>query len=182
MAYDYIIAGGGIVGLATAATLGRLQPAAKILLVEKEKNHSAHQTGRNSGVIHSGIYYKPGSYKARFAKAGATSMVNFCREHGIHHEVCGKVIVATRESELPDLERLFERGQQNGLPVAKLTAGEVNEIEPHVRSLAGIRVQQRESLAIARYRKSILSYFENVAARLNSTRLCAGSFRRTTDM
>ena len=157
MAYDYIIAGGGIVGLATAATLSRLQPAAKILLVEKEKNHSAHQTGRNSGVIHSGIYYKPGSYKARFAKAGATSMVNFCREHGIHHEVCGKVIVATRESELPELERLFERGQQNGLPVAKLTAGEVNEIEPHVRSLAGIRVP---TTGITSYREVSQKYLE----------------------
>ena len=157
MAYDCIIAGGGIIGLATAATLSRLQPAAKILLVEKEKNHSAHQTGRNSGVIHSGIYYKPGSYKARFAKAGAASMVNFCREHGIRHEVCGKIIVATRESELPELERLFERGQQNGLLVTKLSAREINEIEPHVRCLAGIRVP---TTGITSYREVSQKYLE----------------------
>ncbi len=157
MAYDCIIAGGGIIGLATAATLSRLQPAAKILLVEKEKDHSAHQTGRNSGVIHSGIYYKPGSYKARFAKAGAASMVNFCREHGIRHEVCGKIIVATRESELPELERLFERGQQNGLLVTKLSAREINEIEPHVRCLAGIRVP---TTGITSYREVSQKYLE----------------------
>ena len=96
MTYDYIIVGGGIVGLATASALSRQFPDARIALIEKERCHSTHQSGRNSGVIHSGIYYKPGSYKARFARAGAASMVEFCREHGIRHEVCGKVIVATQ--------------------------------------------------------------------------------------
>lgn len=140
MVHDYLIVGGGIVGLATAATLSRQFPGARIVLLEKEPCHSAHQSGRNSGVIHSGIYYKPGSDKARFARAGAASMIEFCREHGIPHEVCGKVIVATREKELPGLEKLFQRGQQNGLAVSKLSAQEVCEIEPHVRCLAGVRV------------------------------------------
>src|SRR3954468_16734477 len=131
MTWDYVVTGGGVVGLATAATLSRTLPDAKIVLLEKELSHSAHQTGRNSGVIHSGIYYKPGSYKARFAKAGAASMVNFCREHGIQHEVCGKVIVATKNEELAGLENLFQRGGQNGLPVIKISPAEVNEAEPH---------------------------------------------------
>jgi len=157
MTWDYVVAGGGVVGLATAATLSRTLPDAKIVLLEKELSHSAHQTGRNSGVIHSGIYYKPGSYKARFAKAGAASMVNFCREHGIQHEVCGKVIVATKEKELPELEKLFQRGQENGLPVSKLSPAQVNEIEPHVRCLAGIRVP---TTGITSYRDVAQKYLE----------------------
>ncbi len=140
MVYDFTIVGGGIIGLATAMVLSRRYPDARILLLEKEENVSTHQSGRNSGVIHSGIYYKPGSYKARFAMAGARSMVEFCREHGIAHDVCGKVIVATKEEELTRLDNLFQRGQQNGLPVKKLSADEVREIEPHVRCRAGIRV------------------------------------------
>ena len=157
MAYDYAIIGGGIVGLATAMTLSRRYPAAQILLLEKEQTPSAHQSGRNSGVIHSGIYYKPGSYKARFAQAGATSMVEFCRENGIPHKVCGKVIVATQEKELQRLENLFQRGQQNGLSVSKVSAQEVNEIEPHVRCLAGVRVP---TTGITNYRQVSQKYLE----------------------
>src|SRR4051812_43863682 len=104
MRFDCAIVGGGIVGLATAMTLVRRQPGSRVLLLEKEETLAAHQTGRNSGVIHSGIYYKPGSYKAKFAKAGSRSMVEFCQEHGIAHEVCGKVIIACEEKELPLLE------------------------------------------------------------------------------
>jgi (S)-2-hydroxyglutarate dehydrogenase len=157
MAYDCAIIGGGIVGLATAMLLSRRSPAARILLLEKEQHPSAHQSGRNSGVIHSGIYYKPGSYKARFAQAGASSMVEFCREHGIPHQVCGKVIVATREKELAGLESLFQRGRQNGLSVSKISAQEVNEIEPHVRCLAGIRVP---TTGITNYRQVSQKYLE----------------------
>jgi (S)-2-hydroxyglutarate dehydrogenase len=157
MSYDCAIIGGGIVGLATAMTLSRRSPAAKILLLEKEQYPSAHQSGRNSGVIHSGIYYKPGSYKARFAQAGASSMVEFCREHGIPHEICGKVIVATRKKELAGLESLFQRGRQNGLPVSKVSAQEVNEIEPHVRCLAGVRVP---TTGITNYRQVSQKYLE----------------------
>lgn len=138
--FDCAIVGGGIVGLATATTLCRRDSGAKIVLLEKELSLASHQTGRNSGVIHSGIYYKPGSFKARFASEGSRSMVEFCIEHCIKHEVCGKVIVATEDAELPLLDKLFQRGLDNELPVIKLTADQVHEIEPHVRCLAGIKV------------------------------------------
>lgn len=138
--FDFIVIGGGIVGLSTALMLGRRQPAARILVLEKEAALAVHQTGRNSGVIHSGLYYAPGSFKARFARAGNRSMVEFCREHGIEHRICGKVIVATSAEELPRLERLLQRGWENGLPVTKLSAEEVREIEPHVHCVAGLRV------------------------------------------
>src|SRR6187399_1251785 len=131
--YDYAIVGGGIVGLATAMALGQRFPQARIVLLEKEQALAQHQTGRNSGVIHSGIYYKPGSYKAKFAREGSRAMVEFCQEYGIQHDVCGKVVVATRGAELPLLEKLFERGLENKLPVTRLTAGQVREIEPNVR-------------------------------------------------
>src|SRR5687768_5956642 len=108
--FDYIVIGAGIVGLSAALHILKRFPHARLLVLEKEAAPALHQTGRNSGVIHSGIYYKPGSYKARFAKAGVASMVRFCREHGVPHEVCGKLIVATRREELPELERLHRRG------------------------------------------------------------------------
>lgn len=147
--YDYLVIGGGIVGLSVAKHLGEKHRKAKIMLLEKETQLAQHQTGRNSGVIHSGIYYKPGSYKARFAKAGAESMVKFCRKYDIPHEVCGKVIVATRDSELVQLEKLHQRGIENGVPVERLTAEQVVEIEPHVFCLAGLRVK---STGITNYR------------------------------
>lgn len=139
--YDYVVIGGGIVGISTAYHLGVSYPGAKVLLLEKEEGPAKHQTGRNSGVIHSGIYYKPGSYKAQFAKSGARSMVEFCEKHGINHDVCGKVIVATNEKELPLLENLYQRGLQNEVPVEKVSAERVREIEPHVRCVAGVLVK-----------------------------------------
>jgi L-2-hydroxyglutarate oxidase len=155
--YDYAVIGGGIIGLSTAMHLGHRYREARIVMLEKEASPGEHQTGRNSGVIHSGIYYKPGSYKARFARAGSTSMVEFCREHGIPHEVCGKVIVATQEKELSGLDNLFQRGRQNGLPVRKISPQEVNEIEPHVRCLAGVHVS---TTGITDYRKVSQKYLE----------------------
>ncbi len=138
--YDFAIVGGGIVGLASALALGKCYPNARIVVLEKESNLAFHQTGNNSGVIHSGIYYKPGSFKAKFCREGGRSMVEFCQKYGINHEVCGKVIVATEEKELPLLENLYKRGLENGLSVTNISAEEVKEIEPHVRCLAGIRV------------------------------------------
>jgi (S)-2-hydroxyglutarate dehydrogenase len=138
--YDFAIIGGGILGLATGAALGRRCPSSRILLLEKEADWAQHQTGRNSGVIHSGIYYKPGSLKAKLAREGSRSLVALCREHGIAHEVCGKVIVATEPSELPLLDNLFRRGVENGLLVTRIEPEAVREIEPHVRCLGGIRV------------------------------------------
>jgi (S)-2-hydroxyglutarate dehydrogenase len=137
---DYTIVGGGIVGLSTAMALGKRFPHATILLLEKEPAWALHQTGRNSGVIHSGIYYKPGSLKASFARSGNSSMVAFCQEHGIAHEICGKVIVATDQAELPYLERLHQRGQENGLDVKRINRDEIRDIEPHVEGISGILV------------------------------------------
>lgn len=157
MIYDCIIVGGGIVGMATAQSLIAEQPGSKILLIEKEELLAQHQTGRNSGVIHSGIYYKPGSFKARFAKAGAQSMVEFCREHGLKHNVCGKVIVACDHRELPLLENLYQRGLQNGLAIQKMKAEEVREIEPNVQCLAGLRVP---TTGIVSYRQVCQKYMQ----------------------
>lgn len=109
-------------------------------MVEKEARWGAHQTGHNSGVIHSGIYYKPGSFKAMFTRAGNRSMVDFCASHGVPYEICGKVIVATSDAELPQLHKLHARGLENGLEVRLLDEGEVREVEPHVRARAGIQV------------------------------------------
>ena len=160
--HDCVIVGGGIVGLATAWSLVERQPGIRLLLLEKETKIAAHQTGRNSGVIHSGIYYKPGSYKAKFAREGSRSMVDFCLAHGIAHEVCGKVIVATQERELPLLEKLHTRGLENELPVTRLTAEQVREIEPHVRCLGGIRVP---TTGIVDYRQVCAKYAELVRQR-----------------
>ena len=155
--HDYVIIGGGIVGLATAMAVGHKYSGASILVLEKEQDLAQHQTGRNSGVIHSGIYYKAGSLKARFAREGNRSMVEFCREHGIKHEVCGKVIIATKASELPFLDSLFQRGLDHGLAVAWLAPKQVQEIEPHVRCLAGIKVP---STGIVNYREVSAKYVE----------------------
>jgi len=155
--HDYAIIGGGIVGLGTALAVGKRYPKARILVLEKEEYLAQHQAGRNSGVIHSGIYYKPGSMKARFAVEGNRSMVEFCREHGIKHEVSGKVIVATKPSELPLLDSLFQRGLDHRLAVARLAPDQMQEIEPHVRCVAGIRVP---STGIVNYREVSAKYVE----------------------
>src|SRR5580698_10380743 len=115
MTYDIIVAGGGIVGLATAYRLHEANPKLKVLLLEKESRLAAHQTGNNSGVLHAGLYYKPGSVKAQCAVQGLQQMLAFCRVHGITHDQCGKIVVATAENELPRLETLWERGTANGL-------------------------------------------------------------------
>jgi L-2-hydroxyglutarate oxidase len=140
--YDYAIVGGGIVGLSTGMALTKRYPDRKIAIIEKESGLAEHQTGNNSGVIHSGIYYKPGSFKARFARKGSQSMAEFCRIHDIDYDICGKVIVATTEEELPLLEDLYDRGLQNGLELKKIGPSELKEIEPHVAGLGAIQVPQ----------------------------------------
>ena len=143
MSYDAIIVGGGIVGLATAHQLLEAQPRQKVLLLEKEGKLAAHQTGNNSGVLHSGLYYKPGSEKARLSVGGLKQMVAFCRQHGVAHEICGKIVVATKETELPRLENLWERGNANGMEgLRKLNPTEIKEIEPHAAGIAAIHVPQ----------------------------------------
>ena len=139
--YNVIIIGGGVVGLGVALEITRRFPRQKLLLVEKEDKVARHQSGHNSGVIHSGVYYKPGSLKARLCVAGAAAMVEFCREHAIPHNVCGKVIVATQEAELPRLEELRQRGEANGLSGLRLIgAQELQEIEPHSTGLEALVV------------------------------------------
>src|ERR1700733_10971646 len=134
--HNVIIIGGGIVGLGVALEIARRLPHLRLLLLEKEDRIARHQSGNNSGVIHSGIYYKPGSMKARLCVAGAAAMVEFCREHGIAHDVCGKVIVATHADELPRLEELRKRGNANGLTGLRLIGPEgLREIEPHAAGL-----------------------------------------------
>lgn len=141
MIHDVAVVGGGIVGLATAVAVGERRPGARVVVVEKEPGWAAHQTGHNSGVIHSGIYYRPGSLKARFSREGNRSMVEFCRANDIPHDVCGKVIVATEADELAPLDALHERGVANGLDVRRLAPDEITEIEPHVRGVAGLHVR-----------------------------------------
>src|SRR2546427_52436 len=138
-AYDVAIIGGGIVSLATARALGERAPRARLAIVEKEAKLAQHQTGHNSGVIHSGIYYKPGSYKARLCVEGARLVSEFCAEHGIRVERCGKVIVATRDDEVPRLQTLYERGTANGVPgLAWVDQARLRELEPHAAAIKGI--------------------------------------------
>nr|WP_229356832.1 L-2-hydroxyglutarate oxidase [Streptomyces sp. UNOB3_S3] len=137
---DVLIVGGGIVGLSTAYAITRAAPGTRVVVLEKEPAPALHQTGRNSGVIHSGIYYRPGSYKARFAVQGAAEMVRFCAEQGLPHEVTGKLIVATERAELPRLHALVQRGRENGIPVRELGPAQITEYEPAVRGIAAIHV------------------------------------------
>ena len=139
MTYDIAIVGGGIVGLATARALHERAPRARLVLLEKEPRLATHQTGHNSGVIHSGIYYRPGSHKARLCVEGKALMYRFCEEHGIRVERCGKVVVATAEAEVPRLMTLHERATANGVPIELLEPTRLRELEPHaaaVRALA----------------------------------------------
>ncbi|HAA15953.1 MAG TPA: L-2-hydroxyglutarate oxidase, partial [Cytophagales bacterium] len=143
MRYDIAIVGGGIVGLATALKIKQQVPKHTVVVLEKESAVAAHQTGHNSGVIHSGIYYKPGSLKARNCIEGYRQLIEFCDQEQIHYELCGKVIVATQESELQALDNIMERGHANGLTDLKmLPEEELKEIEPHVAGIRGIRVPQ----------------------------------------
>ncbi|MCF0065366.1 L-2-hydroxyglutarate oxidase [Dyadobacter chenwenxiniae] len=139
--YDITIVGGGIVGLATALRLKEQKASLKILLLEKENEVAKHQTGHNSGVIHSGLYYKPGSLKATNCIRGYQMLIDFCNREGVHYDLCGKIVVATSENQSPLLRNLFERGNQNGLIKNRmLSQGEIREIEPHVAGLEGIWV------------------------------------------
>ena len=139
--YDVAIVGGGIVGVATAYKLQLKNPKLTIALFEKEPKLAMHQTGRNSGVIHSGIYYKPGSYKALNCVDGRKQLVKFAQEHNILHDVCGKIIVATQNSEKPLLEKIYQRGLENGIEgIEKINHEALKEIEPYVQGVEAIRV------------------------------------------
>lgn len=139
---DILILGAGIVGLATAYQAQRRNPHPRVLVLEKEPRIAAHQTGRNSGVIHSGIYYKPGSLKADNCRRGKTMLEAFCRDHSVPFETCGKVIVATREDELPALDRILDRGHANGVACERIDRARLTELEPHAAGLAAIHVPE----------------------------------------
>jgi L-2-hydroxyglutarate oxidase len=136
----YVVIGGGIVGLATAHRLTIEHPDAQVTVLEKEPRVAAHQTGHNSGVIHAGVYYAPGSLKAQLCRAGSQSMVDFCAEHAIPAKICGKLIVATDEAELPRLRALHERARANGLPAEMISPAEAREHEPEVSCVAALHV------------------------------------------
>ncbi|WP_248768536.1 L-2-hydroxyglutarate oxidase [Pseudomonas sp. MWU12-2345] len=138
MIYDFCIIGGGIVGLATAMELLKRQPGASLLILEKEATLARHQTGHNSGVIHAGIYYAPGSLKADLCKRGAQATKDFCREHGIRFEVCGKLLVASTALEVQRMQALYERSQLNGMRVERLDADELRRREPNIVGLGGL--------------------------------------------
>ena len=138
--YDYAIVGGGIVGLSTAYALSRRFPSASLVLLEKEGQWGRHQTGHNSGVVHSGVYYRPGSLKASLTVQGNREMITFCRDHSIPHAVRGKVIVALDESEMPGLDRLLANGTANGIQVSRLGPEKLSELEPHARGIAALHV------------------------------------------
>ncbi|MBI2495530.1 MAG: L-2-hydroxyglutarate oxidase [Candidatus Omnitrophica bacterium] len=141
--YDVAVIGGGIVGLATAMEWLTRVPGSRLVVVEKETHLGAHQTGHNSGVIHSGIYYRPGSVKARTCVEGARLLVEFCRAHRSPYLLCGKLVVATEPSELPALETLYQRGCANGVPGLRLLSPEeFREIEPHARGIKALHVPQ----------------------------------------
>lgn len=142
-----IVAGAGIVGLSTAYELGRR--GHQVTVLEKERQVAAHQTGHNSGVIHSGLYYTPGSLKATLGQAGAISMERFARDNGVAVDICGKLVVATTPAQLPALDRLYARGQANGVQCRLITPAEARETEPHVNAVAALRV---ESTGIVDYR------------------------------
>lgn len=141
--FDVVVVGGGIVGLATANSLLSTNPNLKVVVLEKEASLGAHQTGHNSGVIHSGLYYKPGSLKAKNCIEGYAKLLEFCREHEVAHEICGKVVVALSDQERSQLEMLRQRGEQNGLTgIRRLSKSEIIEIEPHCNGVDGLFVPQ----------------------------------------
>ena len=137
---DVVVVGAGIVGLATARALVARDPSRSVLVLEKEPAVARHQTGRNSGVIHSGIYYRPGSNKAELVARGRTLLVDFCNEHAIPYEFCGKVVVATDDDELPRLRRLEGLAQEHGIPTTRLDRAGLRAIEPHAEGLAALHV------------------------------------------
>jgi L-2-hydroxyglutarate oxidase len=160
MIYDVTLIGGGIVGLATALQLLRQRPGLRLLLLEKEPALAQHQTGHNSGVIHSGLYYKPGSLKATNCIRGYHQLIEFAEQEGIPYDLCGKIVVATRSEQVPQLEMLFQRGQQNGLTgLRRINLGEMREIEPHVAGVEGLWVPQT---GIIDYKVVSEKYAENV--------------------
>ena len=163
MRWDAVIVGGGIIGLSSAMALSQRNPGLRLLVLEKEGAPGQHQSGRNSGVIHAGLYYRPGSLKAGMCVQGARAMVAFAKEHGIRHELCGKLVVATSPEELPRLEELLRRGTANGAPGLEMVGPErLREIEPHA---AGLRALWSPGTGIIDYPAVVRAYARIVRER-----------------
>jgi L-2-hydroxyglutarate oxidase len=158
--YDLTIIGGGILGLATALKITAAHPRLRLLLLEKEAELARHQTGNNSGVIHSGLYYRPGSLKARSCVSGRKELIDFCDENSVPYEICGKVVVATSGEELPRLEELHRRGIANGLQGLEIIGPErLKELEPHATGIKGLHVPQT---GIVDYKKIAVAYADKI--------------------
>jgi L-2-hydroxyglutarate oxidase LhgO len=170
--HDIAVIGGGIIGLATAYEITRRYPDASVIVLEKERDLAHHQTGHNSGVIHSGVYYKPGSAKARTCTRGAVLLRKFCDENSVRYDECGKIIVARNDSEISRLEELHRRGTENGVPrLALLSANQLREIEPHATGLRALHVP---TAAIIDYRKVSEALAHRIAAAGGLIRTGAG--------
>lgn len=169
--HDYLIIGGGIVGLSTAWQLQQRKPGSSILLLEKESDLATHQTGRNSGVIHAGIYYTPGSLKAKFCKAGVEATIEFCRQHEIPVEQCGKLIVASNDDEHVRMLQLYERANENGLDVELLDAKDLRRREPNISGIGAIFLRTTGITDYSAITRAFATQFEKLGGevRLNST-------------
>ncbi len=171
MKYDVIIVGAGIVGLATALKLKEKKAELSVLVLDKESKIAAHQTGNNSGVIHSGLYYKPGSQKAINCISGYHLLIDFCDTHNVDYELCGKVVVAIDESELPELEKLYNRGLEHGLSGLKMLDAEgIKEYEPHINGIKGFHVPQTGIVNYSVVAEKMAEVFKNMGGdiQLNS--------------
>jgi L-2-hydroxyglutarate oxidase LhgO len=174
--YDVAVVGGGIVGLATAYQLLRKRLGAAVVVLEKEAEVGLHQTGHNSGVLHSGIYYKPGSLKARVAVRGHALMVRFCEEHGVAFELCGKLIVAASEEEKPRLEMLLERGKENGVPgLRAISSEELREIEAHARGVAALHSASTGIVSFRAVAEKMASSIESAGGQVRTGARLLGS-------
>ena len=160
--YDFIIVGGGIVGVSTALTLIKQNPSKKILLLEKEKSFAHHQTGHNSGVIHAGVYYEPGSLKAEFCREGLKETIAFCDTHGIPYEQCGKLLVATNDIELQRMDKLFDRCKANNIEAEILNQEKLHEIEPNVFGIGAILVKSTGIVDYTLITKKMSEQFESL--------------------
>ncbi|MDD3722150.1 MAG: L-2-hydroxyglutarate oxidase [Lutibacter sp.] len=170
---DFIVVGAGIVGLATAYKLQLKFPDKSIFILEKEPEIGLHQTGRNSGVMHSGIYYKPGSYKARNCKIGRTQLIKFAIENNIKHDVCGKVIVASSKGELPVLEDIYNKGIQNGIEgICYLTSEEIKQKEPFIEGIKGIWVPTAGIIDYVAVSKAFVNSISSINAESKLIKSC----------
>lgn len=167
--YDFVIIGGGIIGMSTAMQLIEIYPDARIALLEKEAGPACHQTGHNSGVIHAGVYYTPGSLKAQFCFAGNRATKAFCEQNGIRYDVCGKMLVATSPLEMERMRALWDRTAANGLQREWLSAGELREREPNITGLGGSLSLPAASSATAKWRRQWRRTSKRKAERSSTT-------------